>query len=40
MNSHAVFEALINSFFQLELTLDEIKQAIIISCKLKIKDMV
>jgi len=40
MNSHAVFEALINGFIQLELTLDEIKRAIVISRKLKIKDMV
>ena len=40
MNSHVVSEALINGFIQLELTLDEIKRAIVISRKLKIKDTV
>ncbi len=40
MNPHVVFEASINGFTQLELTLDEIKRAIVISRKLKIKDTV
>jgi len=40
MNSRAVFAASINDFIQLELTLDEIKRAIVISRKLKIKDTV
>lgn len=37
---HVVFGASINGFIQLELTLDEIKRAIVISRKLKIKDTV
>ena len=38
--SHVVFAASVNGFIQLELTLDEIKRAIVISRKLKIKDTV
>jgi len=40
MNSHTTFEVPLIGFVQLELTLDEIKWAIVTSRKLKIKDMV